>query len=321
MQKTFTLLFLLLGTLLGAQTVDFEDLSIEPDSFLNGSDGINSYSFDNISLENDYNPAWESWSGWAFSNTTDVTTPGPGNQYSAITGSGMDGSSNFAVSFAGSGTSVMQLDPLNPLVVVEALYITNATYTYLSMLNGDQFAKKFGGVTGNDPDFLLLTIRTFIDGTATDSVEFYLADYRFEDNSMDYILDEWTYVEIPEAIAVDSLQFSLNSSDANSFGINTPGYFCVDNVITNIILSTPEELNAPKLFEVYPNPASDFIIFENEDQQALTLTIFDIVGKTVYTEQIYANQQQIDIRHLAKGTYIVEVQKGEVKDTELLIKQ
>ena len=45
--------------------------------------------------------------------------------------------------------------------------LTNATYAALSMQNGDSFAKKFGGTTGNDADLFGVTLRGFdnVNGT------------------------------------------------------------------------------------------------------------------------------------------------------------
>jgi hypothetical protein len=38
-------------------------------------------------------------------------------------------------------------------VTVTGAYFTNTTYAALSMLSGDSFAKKFGGASGDDPDW------------------------------------------------------------------------------------------------------------------------------------------------------------------------
>ena len=54
------------------------------------------------------------------------------------------------------------------------------------------FAKKFGGTTGNDPDFFKVTVKGYKGGVlTTDSVPFYLADFRFANNALDYIVDSW----------------------------------------------------------------------------------------------------------------------------------
>ena len=100
------------------------------------------------------------------------------------------------------------------------------------MLNGDSFAKKFGGVSGDDADWLLLTItgRDIAD-VVTGVVEFYLADFRFADNSQDYIVNTWQSVDLTSLGSVKSIEFSLSSTDVGEFGMNTPGYFVVDSVV------------------------------------------------------------------------------------------
>lgn len=93
-------------------------------------------------------------------------------------------------------------------------------------------ANKFGGPSGDDPDWFLLTITgKDASGADTNTVEFYLADYRFEDNSEDYIVDSWEYVDLSSLGVVKSLEFSLSSSDVGDFGINTPTYFAMDSLI------------------------------------------------------------------------------------------
>jgi hypothetical protein len=100
------------------------------------------------------------------------------------------------------------------------------------MLNGDAYAKKFGGVSGDEEDWFLLTITgKDAGGTEVGSVEFYLADYRFADNGQDYIVNTWEYVDLMGLGVVESLEFSLSSSDMGSYGMNTPAYFALDMVV------------------------------------------------------------------------------------------
>jgi hypothetical protein len=107
------------------------------------------------------------------------------------------------------------------------------------MKNGHQFAKKFGGPTGTDPDWFRLTVKAWYSGAlSTDSVDVYLADFRSADSTQDYILKTWKYVSLKKLGNVDSLTFSLNSSDVGSFGMNTPAYFCLDDLITSDGINT-----------------------------------------------------------------------------------
>jgi hypothetical protein len=61
-------------------------------------------------------------------------------------------------------------------------------------------------------------------------VDAYLADFRVSDNSQDYVVDDWTFVDLGTLGTVDSLSFELSSSDTGDFGMNTPAYFALDNL-------------------------------------------------------------------------------------------
>ena len=169
------------------------------------------------------------WNGFAYSNTTDTTTPGNGNEISAYAGGGAVNSANYAVAYAG-GASAPRIEFDVPSLLQSAM-LTNTTYTGLSMRDGDFFAKKFGGDSGTDADFLLLTI-TGRDAAnvSTGTVDFYLADFRSNDPAEDYILDVWTMVNLSSLGLVSALEFSFASSDVGQFGINTPVYFALDNI-------------------------------------------------------------------------------------------
>jgi hypothetical protein len=213
----------------------FEDLALGPGSYWNGSTGSGGFQGGKAWFYNHYDATWDSWEGFAYSNMTDKTTPGWGNQYSAIAGSGAAGSNTYAVGFQGytSGPPTLSLlpDPNLPRVLAGA-YFTNTTYAYLAMKNGEMWAKKFGGADGDDPDWFKLTITGFrSDFTVTpNAVEFYLADYRFSDNDQDYIVSDWTWVGLGALGEIVGLRFELSSSDIGPWGMNTPAYFAMDDL-------------------------------------------------------------------------------------------
>jgi hypothetical protein len=186
-------------------------------------------------FNNNYDTSFGSWAGWAVSRATNTTTPGFGNQYAAynVPGGGTgDNSPTYAVAFPDTFTPVTPTIQLPAGTRPQAARVTNTTYAALSMRDGDAFAKKFGGLSGNDPDFFLLTVqgRDAV-GALLGSVDFYLADYRFADNAQDYIVSQWTTVDLSGLPAgTQQLTFTLASSDVGPFGINTPTYFALDNL-------------------------------------------------------------------------------------------
>jgi len=215
-----------------ASVADFENLTLAPESYWNGSDGSGGFTSGGMFFHNTYNTSWDSWDQFSYSNTTDTTTPGPDNQYSAYPGGGCDNSSNYGVGFDGGDWGNKPVISFDADVAVSSAYLTNTTYAALSMLNGDAFAKQFGGTTGDDPDWFLLTITGKDNaGQTVGTIDFYLADYRFEDNGLDYIVDTWQLVDLTGLGIVRSMEFSLSSSDVGDFGMNTPAYFAIDNVV------------------------------------------------------------------------------------------
>lgn len=208
-------------------------------SYWNGSNLSGGFASGGFNFINTYNSTFDVWDGWAVSNTTDTVTGDFTNQYSAAPGGGAGGSSQYGVFFqpfspgnsitvAGGGTTTLA-----------GGYFTNTTYAALSMLNGDSFAKMFGGVSGHEADWFLLTITgKDAGGDTTGTVEFYLADYRFADNGLDYIVDDWTWVDLSSLGEVAGLQFSLSSSDVGDFGMNTPAYFALDGLAS--LTAVPE---------------------------------------------------------------------------------
>lgn len=322
MKKFFTLfLTFSLLTSFAQTTSDFEEYSsIGVDSFLNGSLGTEMFTSGNITLENDYNTQWNSWSGWAISSGTNVDSVKFSN-LSTINGSGYDGSDTYAVSFS-SGQNIMHLDGDAAGEVVNGMYINNLTVAYYIIQDGNMFSKKFGGVTGDDEDYFLLTIKKYLDGNlSSESVEFYLADYRFEDNSQDYIVDEWTWVDLTSLGAADSLAFTLSSTDNGNYGMNTPAYFAIDNVVTSDGPVSTKTVEAATLFDLYPNPASDFFVLKNLENEPAEVFIFDLTGQLVYSNTISEYQNEINIQHLVKGTYMIKVQTETKVASQLLIKQ
>ncbi|PIE73719.1 MAG: PEP-CTERM sorting domain-containing protein [Deltaproteobacteria bacterium] len=247
MKKTLVLAAIATLTLTpvaNAAIADFEDVALPTSytgpgggAYYNGSDGAGGFLSGDAWFTNDYNTSWGSWSGWSASNTTDTTTAGWTNQWSAVTGGGVDGSANYGVAYGMGETGQITFGYSSGTYAqeVEGFYITNTTYATLSMENGDSFAKKFGGDTGDDADWFKVTTYGLDNNyeRTGNSVEFYLADYRFTDNTQDYIVDEWTWLELSSLGVVYGLEFVLESSDVGAYGMNTPAYFAMDDLETN----------------------------------------------------------------------------------------
>jgi hypothetical protein len=262
-------------------------LSLADESYWNGSEGEGYFQTENVIFANEYNTEYGSWSQWAYSNVTDNTTPGWANQYSAITGAGFEadepGSGTYAVGYASAYAPPMVKFADDKAHTVKGFYVANSTYAALAMMHGDNYSKKFGGETGNDPDWLKLSVWGLHNGANTDTVEFYLADYRFDDNVQDYILQTWQWVGDAE-----------NSIEAFADDVD---------------------------FQVYPNPATDHISINFPEYSRGKVTIIDVSGKVVMQTKFATINQKIDVNSLSPGLYMIQVQTGSQIKTKRIIKQ
>ncbi len=310
-----------------AQTVStFESLLATPNSFWDGSTAPNGTTFNdgNAIFNNFYDGTFGYWTGgWAYSNMQDSTTTGFTNLYSAITASGVNGSSVYAeCNYSG----VVNLNPTAIGKVVNGCYITNATIAFFSMQDGDGFAKKFGGPTGNDPDWFKVTIRNWFGGVLTnDSVEFYLADYRFTNNAQDYILKTWEWVDLSTLGNVDSLSFALSSSDNGSFGINTPAFFCMDNFTTANSLAGVQNINVENTsLTLFPNPAKENVNIDcsKMSDKNVFLSVTDVTGKTIYKQKINSFELiSLNVSAYPSGIYFLTISGENTRINKKFIKE
>lgn len=249
-------------------------------------------------------PSYNYWSkGFAISNSTDSTTQGFTNLYASANGKGYKNSTNYAVSNGNSTIITSQGKGIADAgIIAKGIWLNNTTYPYFSMLNGDGFAKKFGGTSGNDSDYFRVIIRGYLRNIkTTDSVIFYLADYTNADNTKDYILKNWAYADLSKFGYVDSISFQLESTDNGQFGMNTPAFFCIDN-FEYVLKTSVNEISKNNNFSIYPNPSLSTINIDF-NERFLSINIIDIQGKNV----LQSKQKTIDINGLENGIYIVQI--------------
>ncbi|PLW93174.1 MAG: hypothetical protein C0592_06890 [Marinilabiliales bacterium] len=299
-----------------------DELPLGFDSFWNGSDLSGGFSSGIAYFPNFYDTAYYSWSGFSYSNMRDDSTIGYANQYSAISAGGMyapdSGGTNYVVSWVSPDWMSPTFDPLANEVswtdtsqhIVSGFYVTNSTWAYLAMLNGDGVSKQFGGTSGNDPDYYkLLIYGERADSSITDTVEFFLADYRFSNNDNDYIIDSWTWVDLYKLGEVKKLYFSVASSDVGTYGINTPTYFCMDNLMVYPanFSSDIAESNHSIDFTVYPNPSNGLFKIHSGENNNYDVFVYDLSGRMATHLSDVSDQHYFDFSHLDAGMYIMQL--------------
>ncbi len=84
------------------------------------------------------------------------------------------------------------------------------------------------------------------------------------------------------------------TSDAPTFGFNNDDTSSDENILLS-------------RFHFYPNPAKDFIQFNDAFNSELSITISRLNGELIYTKKINRNESKINISHLENGMYILNI--------------
>lgn len=319
MKKIYSIILAVgLGFTINAQCIStFDGFTLPADSNWNGADLTGDFSDANctdVVFENVYDTAWGGYwaNGFAYSNQVNTAAIGTDGQYDSYAGSDFTSGGNFVVGQAGFSSPEVSFGW--PASNVD-FYVTNVSYAANSMKYGDFFGKVFGDTVDasglpdstNGEDYFMLTAYALDqNGLPLDSVEVYLADYRFADSTQDYIADTW----IPVSFAIGGIwgiSFSLSSSDVGSFGMNTPGFFALDQFSYVPLPIGVNEIE--KTINLYPNPAYNVLNIEGENEGS---KILSVSGQTVLN--ISKDQQSVNIELLSKGIYtiITETTSGEV---------
>ena len=224
-----SLVLVMAGFAMAQDPATFEDVQLNSNGIWQGGSGNNVMASGGWRFTNYYMPEYMFWGGFTASNHTDLTQSGLDAQYTAVTGCGYDGSSQYAVAYTyGAQTDVYAADGQQHTVT--GCYVTNNLWAYQDMLQGGYGATPFGGPSGNDPDWFKLTATgKNASGQTVGTLDFYLADYRFSNNDDDYILTTWEWFDLSPLGTVATISFSLSSSKTDYGGMVTPAYFCMDN--------------------------------------------------------------------------------------------
>jgi len=302
-------------------TVDFENVEFPMgQNYWNGDDESGDFTIDGATFNNSYNAAWMSWSGFAVSSENDVATAGWGNQYSSFAGSGAGGSQKFAVWYANG--EITFAVPTQPVSVA----VTNTTYAALSMRDGDAFAKQFGSIynaNGEEDDtegkdwFRLTITGIDADDEPTDEIEFYLADFRSDDSLEHYILDVWSSIDLSSLGTVSKIVFQLESSDVGEWGMNTPGYFALDDLIfwqSGVGIENYGLAN----YQIYPNPAQNFVNIRQTEATEFSVSLIDLAGAIVFNSAP-SLAHSLDLNNLPNGVYFLQMTSERGMKTEKLV--
>jgi hypothetical protein len=322
---------MLISRIFSAQNTiaDFESFSLTPNSAYTSTNSA-PFQTGNAIFEYEWLNAFGGFwvGGFSYTNKYDSATAGFTNLYGVKP---LRGNTNSATYVVGQDGGTIKLK--SPNARVNGFYITNTTYAYKSIRNGDSFARKFGDTTGTGsgttipqgsfPDYFKITAKGFLGGNMkTDSSVFYLADYRFANNALDYVVNTWQYFNLSNLGIVDSIKFNMYSSDTSGGFINTPTFFGMDDFSTSPSNSVGIiKSNTQSYTTVFPNPFSNRIKIFTKNFENFSYQVSNEIGQIILEGKNEANEfVELELGDLKQGFYFLQINIDGIIETKRIVK-
>lgn len=227
-------------TVKDATVATFEDLTLEPESHwagpadnaeevsgAYGTEWVGTFKSGSYEFVNSVNPAWGSWMGCSYSNMTATTFESyDKDQWNSAVGHGANGSANYGVLYGSSlPMEVIKVADAPEGRVIKGMNITNSAWVVECVKKGNGSAQKFAQGSW----FKVIFTGTKAD-ESTASVEYYLADYRSENEADWTCLTDWAWIDLSSLGKVVSLSISFDGTDKSYGYLSTSTYVCIDNV-------------------------------------------------------------------------------------------
>lgn len=201
------------------QVADFENINLAAEQELKFANDTTGF-FESGSFEVQQTVAYEGTyvSGAVISSHTDTDFESYLDANKSIAGGAYEGQ-NYVVFYVNAWGDPDKIT-LKEAAVIPGMYVCNNVYAYNSMKNGDATA----GEPFGESDWFKLTVHGYLNGKTVNASVF--VDLAEGTN----IIDKWTYVDLTELGQVDALSFEMSGSRTGQYGLNTPSYFCIDNL-------------------------------------------------------------------------------------------
>jgi len=132
------------------------------------------------------------------------------------------------------------------------------------------------------------------------------------------VMSEW----VPHVISLhgiidvsDSLALIVETADIELGNILEVGFD--DFKVLDIPLSIEDRISKEQVF--FPNPAYDVIYFTNKNSLISNVNVTDVLGNVVLKKQNY-EYGYLNISHLPKGTYFIQISIDGLSSTRKIVK-
>ena len=134
-------------------------------------------------------------------------------------------------------------------------------------------------------------------------------------DNYDGVLNSWSQQDVISGVILRAIGVNYcNGEDARQNLIDTYGWIITDDGLDCATAGVDDQNQLD--ISIYPNPSSDLVYIEGNYTQ-LKVVMYDILGKQVMNKAI---TNSIDISHLEKGVYMLQLSDGVKLTTQIILK-
>ena len=195
-------------------TATLENLFLENESHWTGAKGTGYFLSGSYKFHNGANLEYNYFYDCMYSNETATSYSGLQDMWRGSVGKGYDNSENYGVVYPSPG----KIDVLNKDNgdIIRGFYVTNTAWAYNAIKNGDGMSDVAGGFQKGD--YFKLIIKGLKADGEESQVEYYLADYRSENEADHYALNSWQWVDLKALGEVKSVSFKMEGNKEEQMG-------------------------------------------------------------------------------------------------------
>lgn len=137
-------------------------------------------------------------------------------------------------------------------------------------------------------------------------------------------VSEWTKVELPMEIQIagvvpDTLNIIFLTNNGMSSSLTTELYLDDAQIVMNGDDDRIFDVTSGPIFNIFPNPSSDYILLQPACTLPYQAQLFDTNGQLVWSENNLQNDVRISVSGYAKGVYFLKIKQGEQTRSEKVI--
>lgn len=176
------------------------------------------------------------------------------------------------------------------LYTPKSVYVNLNTYAYYSVVDGDAYCKPF-----HNGDLFTLTIHGIAEDNSEKTVTVELAKC---DNGDLTTTRGWKKVDLTSLGEVNELYFTMESTDAGTYGMNTPGYFCLDKLDVTPVDNSSVATVREDATEIRYLREAGMVILKGAD----FAVVYDAAGRKMMVREATS----FSVVDLPAGVYIVK---------------